>query len=161
MRVKRTSWANYGHYMKPYILLGGLQWLIYGVILYDSDTDMAHSINSTLIVMTHAESLVLTRGWCIVLIIVPVWVIPNILCTHDDSFYSMPFHPIRRCMCPATMSRPCRVLVRSTWAGWLWVQGFSGSMVQWFRGEHSSSKETEVERESLGLQVKDNDKTEV
>ena len=43
----------------------------------------------------------------------------------------------------------------------LWVQGFSGSMVQWFRGECSSSRETEVERESLELQVKDEDKTKV
>ena len=33
--------------------------------------------------------------------------------------------------------------------------------VQWFRGERSSSKETEVERGSLGLQVKDEDKTKV
>ena len=41
------------------------------------------------------------------------------------------------------------------------MQGFSGSMVQWFRGEHSSSNETEVERETLGLQVKDKDKTGV
>ena len=32
-------------------------------------------------------------------------------------------------------------------------------MVLWFRGECSSSKETEVERESLGLQVVDKDKT--
>ena len=41
------------------------------------------------------------------------------------------------------------------------MQGFSGSMVQWFRGERNSSRETEVERESLGLQVRDKDKTEV
>ena len=41
------------------------------------------------------------------------------------------------------------------------MQGFSVSMVLWFRREHSSSKETEVERESLGLQVKDEDKTGV
>ena len=27
------------------------------------------------------------------------------------------------------------------------MQGFSGSMFLWFRGEHGSSKETEVERE--------------
>ena len=41
------------------------------------------------------------------------------------------------------------------------MQGFSGSMVLWFRGERSSSNETEVERETLGLQVKDKDKTGV
>ena len=41
------------------------------------------------------------------------------------------------------------------------MQGFSVSMVLWFRGEHSSSRETEVERESPGLQVKDEDKTGV
>ena len=41
------------------------------------------------------------------------------------------------------------------------MQGLSGSMVLWFRGECSSSNETEVERELLGLQVKDEDKTEV
>ena len=40
-------------------------------------------------------------------------------------------------------------------------KGSVASMVLWFRGEHSSSRETEVERESLGLQVKDEDKTEV
>ena len=28
----------------------------------------------------------------------------------------------------------------------LWMQGFSDSMVLWFRGEHSSSKETGDER---------------
>ena len=37
----------------------------------------------------------------------------------------------------------------------------SGSRVLWFRGEHSSSREAEVEREVLGLQVRDEDKTEV
>ena len=41
------------------------------------------------------------------------------------------------------------------------MQGFSGSMFLWFRGERGSSKETEVERELLGLQVKDEDKTKV
>ena len=41
------------------------------------------------------------------------------------------------------------------------MQGFGGSMVLRFRGEHSSSNETEVEREVLGLQVKDEDKTKV
>ena len=41
------------------------------------------------------------------------------------------------------------------------MQGFCGSVVLWFRGEHSSSNETEVEREMLGLQVKHKDKTEV
>ena len=29
----------------------------------------------------------------------------------------------------------------------LWMQGFSVSRVLWFRGERSSSKETEVERD--------------
>ena len=41
------------------------------------------------------------------------------------------------------------------------MQGFDGSMVLRFRGECSSSNETEVEREVLGLQVKDEDKTKV
>ena len=41
------------------------------------------------------------------------------------------------------------------------MQGFSGSMVLWFIGERKSSKETEVERESLGLQARDEDKTGV
>ena len=41
------------------------------------------------------------------------------------------------------------------------MQGFCGSVVLWFRGECSSSRETEVERESPGLQVKDEDKTGV
>ena len=41
------------------------------------------------------------------------------------------------------------------------MQGFSGLVVQRFRGGHSSPKETEVERELLGLQVKDKDKTGV
>ena len=41
------------------------------------------------------------------------------------------------------------------------MQGFSGSVVQWFRGERDSSREKEVERESLGLQVRDEDKTGV
>ena len=59
------------------------------------------------------------------------------------------------------VSRPCRVLVCSVWVWWLWVQGFSVSMVLWFRGECSSSRETEVERGSLGLQVRDEDKTKV
>ena len=45
-----------------------------------------------------------------------------------------------------SLSRPCRVLVCSTWVWWLWIQGFSDSMVLGFRGERSSSKETEVER---------------
>ena len=40
------------------------------------------------------------------------------------------------------------------------MQGFSGSMVQWFRGGCSSPKETGRE-ESLGLQEIDKDKTEV
>ena len=37
----------------------------------------------------------------------------------------------------------------------------SGSRVLWFRGERSSSREAEVEREVLGLQVRDEDKTGV
>ena len=37
----------------------------------------------------------------------------------------------------------------------------SGSRVLWFRGECSSSREAEVEREVLGLQVRDEDKTGV
>ena len=41
------------------------------------------------------------------------------------------------------------------------MQGFSVSMVLWFSGERSSSRETEVERGSLGLQVRDKDKTKV
>ena len=41
------------------------------------------------------------------------------------------------------------------------MQGFCGPIVLWFRGECSSSRETEVERESRGLQVRDEDKTGV
>ena len=36
-----------------------------------------------------------------------------------------------------------------------------GSVVLWFRGGCSSPRETEVERESLELQVRDEDKTGV
>ena len=31
----------------------------------------------------------------------------------------------------------------------LWMQGFSGSMVLWFRGGHSGPSETEVERNAM------------
>ena len=41
------------------------------------------------------------------------------------------------------------------------MQGFSGSMVLWFRGGCSSPRETEVERNHFGLQEIDEDKTKV
>ena len=94
MKVKRTSWHSMDFYRRYHILLGRLCWVTYWVIPYDSNADAAYPINSTLIVMTHAESLVLTRRWHIILMIVVIWVIPNTIHTHYDSCPSKPFHSL-------------------------------------------------------------------
>ena len=61
MEVKRTSWANYGRYRRSYILLCIYCMTHPPVIYYDSEGDAACAIISTLIVMSHKDSSLMTN----------------------------------------------------------------------------------------------------
>ena len=55
-------------------------------------------------------------------------------------------HGHGRCCEPSSVVKTLQGLGMLSVSVALWMQGFSDSVVQWFRGECSSSKETEVER---------------
>ena len=85
MEVKRTSWANYGHYRRVYILLVSTWWLI------------LESSNMTQR-MTQPVLLIVFLLWWVIrthhqwLKDDVSWVIPNTTHSQDDSHVSMPFH---------------------------------------------------------------------
>ena len=74
------------------------------------------------------------------------------LCNHSSNSLLGLFIPVKgphdNVLCP------CRDTLLDMSTRYLWVQGFSGSVVQWFRGGLDDQVETEVERNPMDCKIR-------